>query len=85
MPKPRRTPIHLMKNTLILGIALILHGAGILAYGQFSYRTHETVLEVGPIKATADKTNTVPIPPILGWALLGGGACVLVFSSRAKA
>ncbi len=74
-----------MKNTLILGIALILAGAAILAYGHFSYRTHETVLEVGPIKATADKTNTVPIPPIFGWALLGGGACVLVFSGRKKA
>ena len=71
-----------MKGTLLLGIALILGGAGILAYGHFSYRTRETVLEVGPIKATAEKTNTVPIPPIFGWALLGGGACVLVFSGR---
>ena len=73
-----------MKGTLILGIALILIGAGILAYGQFSYRTHETVLEVGPIKATAETTKTVPIPAILGWVLVGGGACVLVFSSRSK-
>ena len=73
-----------MKNTLILGIALILVGAAILAYQQFSYRTRETVLEVGPLKATAERTKTVPLPPILGWALLGGGACVLVFSARAK-
>ena len=73
-----------MKNTLILGIALILVGAGILAYGHFSYQTRETVLEIGPIKATADKTHTVPLPPILGWALIGGGACVLVFSARSK-
>ena len=73
-----------MKNTLILGIALIVIGAAILAYGHFSYQTRETVLEIGPIKATADKTHTVPMPPILGWALIGGGACVLVFSSRSK-
>ena len=73
-----------MKNNLILGIALILIGAGILAYRQFSYRTQETVLEVGPIKATAERTKTVPLPPILGWALIGGGACVLVFSGRSK-
>ena len=73
-----------MKNTLILGIALILLGAAVLAYHQFSYRTRETVLEIGPIKATAEKTHTVPMPPILGWALVGGGACVLVFSARAK-
>ena len=73
-----------MKNTFILGIALIVLGAAILAYQQFSYRTRETVLEIGPIKATAEKTHTVPMPPILGWALIGGGAVVLVFSARAK-
>ena len=73
-----------MKNTLILGIALILFGAAILAYQQFSYRTRETVLEIGPIKATAERTKTVPLPPIIGWALIGGGACVLVLSARSK-
>ena len=73
-----------MKNNLILGIALIVIGAAILAYGPFSYQSRETVLEIGPIKATADKTHTVPMPPILGWALIGGGACVLVFSGRSK-
>jgi len=73
-----------MKNTLVLGIALILLGAAILAYQQFSYRTRETVLEVGPIKATAETTRTVPLPPVLGWALIGGGACALIFSARSK-
>ena len=72
-----------MKSTLILGIALILIGAAILAYGQFSYRSRETVLKIGPINATAETTKTVPMPP-LGWALIGGGAVVLVFSVRSK-
>ncbi len=74
-----------MNNKSILGIILILIGAAILAYGHFSYQSRETVLEVGPIKATADKTHNVPIPPILGWALIGGGAAVLIFSGRSKA
>ena len=74
-----------MKSQPILGIVLILLGAAILAYGHFSYQSRETVLEVGPIKATAEKTHNVPIPRILGWALIGGGACVLVFSGRSKA
>ena len=73
-----------MKGTLLLGIALTVIGAGILAYGHFSYRTRETVLEIGPIKATAETTKTVPLPPILGWALLGGGVGVLIFSARSK-
>jgi hypothetical protein len=74
-----------MKNNTILGIILILTGAGILAYGHFSYQSRETVLEVGPIKATAEKTRTVPIPPILGWAFVGGGAVVLLLAARSKA
>ena len=73
-----------MKGTLILGVALMLIGAAILGYRQFSYQTRETVLEIGQLKATADKTHTVPMPPILGWALLGAGVCVLVFSARSK-
>lgn len=73
-----------MKNQSILGIVLIIVGAAILAYGHFSYQSRETVLEVGPIKATAEKTHNVPIPPILGWALIGGGAVMLVLSGRAK-
>jgi hypothetical protein len=73
-----------MKSTLIIGVVLILMGAAMLAYEQFSYRTRETVLEVGPLKATAERTKTVALPPILGWALIGGGAVVLVFSARSK-
>lgn len=74
-----------MKNKRILGIVLIVIGAAILAYGRFSYKTRETVLEIGPIKATADQTHNVPMPPILGWVLIAGGASVLVFSGRSKA
>ena len=74
-----------MKNNHILGIILIVAGAAILAYQQFSYRSRETVIDIGPIKATAETTKTVPLPPILGWALIGSGALVLVFGSRTKA
>ena len=73
-----------MKRTQILGIALVLLGAAILAYGHFSYRSRDTVLEVGKIKITDERTKTVPVPPLLGWAFIGSGACVLVFSGRTK-
>ena len=73
-----------MKAPLLLGLALMLIGAGILSYGYFSYQTRETVFKVGPIEATADRTKTVSLPPILGWGLLGGGVCVLIFSARRK-
>ena len=73
-----------MKAPLLLGLALVLIGAGILSYGYFSYQTRETVFKVGPIEATADRTKTVSLPPILGWGFLGVGVCVLIFSARRK-
>ena len=73
-----------MKAPLLLGLALMLIGAGILSYGYFSYQTRETVFKVGPIEATADRTKTVSLPPILGWGFLGVGVCVLIFSARRK-
>ena len=65
------------KNTLF-GIGLIVAGAAMLGYGEFSYKTQEKVLEVGPIKATAETTKTVALPPVIGWVLVGGGVVVLV-------
>ena len=73
-----------MKSKIILGIIPILIGAAILAYGHFSYRTNETVLEVGPIKAVAEKTKTVPIPPVLGWVLIAAGVSVFIIPARSK-
>jgi hypothetical protein len=73
-----------MKATLILGIALIIAGAAVLAYDHYSYTTTETVLQVGPITATAEREHTVSLPPILGWLLIGGGACALAFSALSK-
>ena len=73
-----------MKGTLLIGIALILGGAAILAYGYFSYETRETVFKIGSLEATADRTKTVALPPILGWGLVVGGAATLIFSARKK-
>ena len=43
-----------------------LGGQGRLAYQGITYTTREKVLEVGPIKATKEKEQTIPLPPILG-------------------
>jgi hypothetical protein len=40
------------------------------------------VLEVGPIKATAEKKKTLPLPPILGGLSLAGGVVLLVAATR---
>ena len=73
-----------MKAAFILGIALIVIGAAILGYSQYSYTTTEEVLKIGPITATAERTHTVALPPLLGWLLVAGGAGVLVFGVVSK-
>ena len=73
-----------MKSALILGVALIVIGAAVLGYDHYSYTTTENVLQIGPITATAERTHTVSLPPIIGWLLLGGGACALAFAALSK-
>ena len=68
-----------MKATLILAIVLI--GIGIAAFGYqgISYTTREKVVDIGPIEVTADKTRTIPLPPVVGGIALAGGVAMLVF------
>lgn len=73
-----------MKPILILGVALVIMGAAVLGYDHYTYTTKENVLQIGPITATAERTHTVALPPILGWLLLGGGVCVLAFGALSK-
>ena len=53
-----------MKPLAIVGVLLIVVGIAGLILGRFSYTTQETVLDVGPIKATAEKEHSINIPDI---------------------
>jgi hypothetical protein len=71
-----------MKQSLIIGIVLILLGAGILGYRQFTYTTNEQVLKIGPVVATTEKEHTVNFPAILGWVLLAAGISVILVGRK---
>jgi len=62
---------------------LIVLGLAALAYQGFSYTSRETVIDIGPIKATADTQKTVPIPPIAGVVAVVAGVA-LVFAGMRK-
>jgi hypothetical protein len=68
----------------IVGIALIVLGVIALAYGGISYTREEKVLDIGPIEATAERRETIPLPPVLGAIALVGGIVLLVAGSRRK-
>jgi hypothetical protein len=69
-------------GVLIIAIVLIAIGVVSLAYQGITYTTREKVLDLGPIKATADKQRTIPLPPILGGLALAGGVVLLVVGAR---
>ena len=73
-----------MKSLPILAIILIVFGIAALAYQGFTYTTREKAVDLGPIQITADKTHTIPLPPIVGALALAGGIVLLV-AARAKA
>jgi len=47
-------------------------------------RTQESILQIGPIKAAAERTHPLFVPPIVGSVLMADGACVLVFGAWSK-
>jgi hypothetical protein len=74
-----------MRTLAIVGIALIVLGLAALAYQGITYRTRETVLDFGPIHATAERDKTLPLPPVLGIAAVAGGVVLLIAGVRQRA
>jgi len=71
-----------LKTYTWIGIILIVIGIAALAYQGITYTTREKVVDIGPIHMTADKTNTIPLPPILGGLALVGGIVLLVMGNK---
>jgi hypothetical protein len=66
----------------LTGIVLIVLGVIALAYGGISYTREEEILDIGPIEATAERRETIPLPPVLGGIALVGGIVLLVYGGR---
>jgi hypothetical protein len=67
---------------MLIGIALIALGLIALVYQGITYTTSEKVVDLGPLKFTAQKEKTIPLPPILGGLALAGGIVLVVVASR---
>ena len=73
-----------MKPIAIAGVLLIVLGLAALVYQGVSYTSRETVIDIGPITATADRQKTLPIPPVLGILAVAGGVALLVVGARKR-
>lgn len=73
-----------MKPVAIVGIVLIVLGLAALVYGRISYTTRETVIDIGPLQATAERHRTLPLPPVAGIAAVAGGIALLIAGIRRR-
>jgi len=71
-----------MRTTTLLAIILIAIGIVAFGYQGITYTTRDKVVDIGPIQMTAEKTKTLPLPPIVGAIALVGGIVLLVMGRK---
>ena len=71
-----------MKAPTIAGILLILLAVIAFSYQGITYTKREKMLDIGPIQATAEKKETIPLPPIFGALALAGGVALIFVGAK---
>jgi hypothetical protein len=74
-----------MKPMALVGVLLLVLGLGALVYQGITYTSRETVIDIGPVHATADREKTLPLPPVVGIVAVAGGVVLLVAGMRKAA
>ena len=74
-----------MRSIAVVGVLLIALGLAALVYQGITYTSRETVIDIGPVHATADRERTLPLPPVLGVAAVAGGVMLLIAGVRKRA
>jgi hypothetical protein len=74
-----------MKPMTIAGAVLIVLGVVALIYQGITYTSRETVIDIGPLHATADQQKTLPLPPVLGVVAVAAGVALLFAGARSRA
>jgi len=71
-----------MRPNTLLAILLIAVGLVALIYQGVTYTTREKVVDVGAIHVMADKTRSIPLPPVFGALAIAGGVVLLALGTR---
>ena len=73
-----------MTATRIAGVVLIVIGLVGLVWGGFSWTEEKTIVDLGPIQATAKERESIPITPLVGGIALVAGIVLLVIPGRKR-
>jgi hypothetical protein len=71
-----------MNTTKLLAIALIAIGIIAFAYQGISYTSRDNVVDLGPLHVTAERSHTLPLPPIVGAIALAGGLALFFMNGQ---
>lgn len=71
-----------MRPIVLVGVLLIASGVLALAYQSVSYEKTEQVVDLGPLEVSTETTETIPLPPVLGSAVVAAGVVVLLVGMR---
>jgi len=74
-----------MTTSKIMALILIAVGIIALVYQGISYQSQDRVVDLGPLHVTAERTHTLPLPPIAGGMALLGGIALLIFDLKKTA
>ena len=69
----------------LIGVLLIVFGIVALAVGGIGYTRREKVLDLGPIQATTEKRELIPLSPVAGIAAVAAGVVLVIVGSRRHA
>lgn len=67
-----------MRNSLALGIVLVLLGTVILAWPVITYTKTDTIIDLGPVEVTSKDQKHVALPPVLGATFVLAGIALVV-------
>jgi hypothetical protein len=73
-----------MTATRIAGFVLIVLGLVGVLWGGVTWTRDKTIVDVGPIKATTETRETIPVPPVAGGIALVAGIALLVLPGRRR-
>jgi hypothetical protein len=74
-----------MRPLALVGVLLIAIGLLPLVYQGITYTSRQTLIDIGPLHATADRQKTLTLPPVLGIAAVAGGVVLLIAGMRKPA
>ena len=71
-----------MKSSMLIGVVLIVLAVVAFSYQGITYTKREKILDIGPIEATTEKRESIPIPPLVAAAVLIGGIALVLLGNK---